>query len=203
MTEWRHIYLVLVSLYCADQHTWFKIKLHRTYVLLPIEWRKEIIASFHTRDMRTPYCPCFFHLICPVITKAVLAFPIKYVSKWLHVPTNEPTSAMWKNRKARRTAWQYERKRNVFKCAVRTESSNKINVNFGYLHRTIVRRSVVGLSPLKPRFEPRSVVRFVVNRVALGHFFVPSTSVSPCQCRSTKATYVYMSHLPDGQKGEN
>ena len=50
------------------------------------------------------------------------------------------------------------------------------------------RRLVAGLSPRRPGFDPGSVrVRFVVDKVALGEDFPPSTSVFPCQFNSTGA----------------
>jgi hypothetical protein len=51
-----------------------------------------------------------------------------------------------------------------------------------------LRRLVAGLSPRRPRFDPGSVhVGFVVDRVALGQVFSPSTSVFPCQSHSIGA----------------
>jgi hypothetical protein len=45
-----------------------------------------------------------------------------------------------------------------------------------------------GLSPLRPGFDLGSVhVGFVVDNVALGQVFPPSTSVFPCQFYSTDA----------------
>jgi hypothetical protein len=47
---------------------------------------------------------------------------------------------------------------------------------------------VAGLSPRRPGFDPRPVhVGFVVDKVALGQVFPPSTSASPCQFYSTGA----------------
>jgi hypothetical protein len=49
-----------------------------------------------------------------------------------------------------------------------------------------LRRLVAYLSPRRPGFFPRSVhVGFVVDKVALGQVFLPSTSVFPCQFHST------------------
>jgi hypothetical protein len=51
-----------------------------------------------------------------------------------------------------------------------------------------LRRLVAGLPPRRPGFDPASIhVGFVVDKVALGHVFLPSTSVSPCQYYSTGA----------------
>jgi hypothetical protein len=47
-----------------------------------------------------------------------------------------------------------------------------------------LRRLVAGLSPLRPGFV---YVGFVVDKVALGQVFPPSTSVFPCQFHSTGA----------------
>jgi hypothetical protein len=44
-----------------------------------------------------------------------------------------------------------------------------------------LRRLVAGLSPWRPGFDPGSLhVGFVVEKVALGQVFPPSTSVFPC-----------------------
>jgi hypothetical protein len=49
-----------------------------------------------------------------------------------------------------------------------------------------LRRLVASLSPWRPGFDIRSVhVEFVVDKVALGQVFPPSTSVFPCQFHST------------------
>jgi hypothetical protein len=51
---------------------------------------------------------------------------------------------------------------------------------------TWLRRLVTGLSPCRPRFDPRSVHEgFMVDKVTLGKVFPPSTSVFPCQFHST------------------
>jgi hypothetical protein len=51
-----------------------------------------------------------------------------------------------------------------------------------------LRRLVAGLPPRRPGFDPGSVrVGFVVDKVALGQVFLPSTSVFPCQIHSTGA----------------
>jgi hypothetical protein len=51
-----------------------------------------------------------------------------------------------------------------------------------------LRRLVAGISPRRPGFNPGSVhVGFVVDKVALGQVFPPSTSVFPCQFHSTDA----------------
>jgi hypothetical protein len=51
-----------------------------------------------------------------------------------------------------------------------------------------LRRLVPGLSPRRPGFDPRSVhVRFVMDSVALGQVFSPSTWVFSCQFHSTGA----------------
>jgi hypothetical protein len=51
-----------------------------------------------------------------------------------------------------------------------------------------LRRLVAGLSPRRPGFDPGSVhVGFVVDKVALGQVFSPSTSVFPCQFDCTGA----------------
>jgi hypothetical protein len=51
-----------------------------------------------------------------------------------------------------------------------------------------LRRLAAGLPPRRPGFHPGSVhVGFVVNKVALGQVFSPSTSVFPCQFHSTGA----------------
>jgi hypothetical protein len=51
-------------------------------------------------------------------------------------------------------------------------------------------RSVTSQSSLRPGFDLRSVrVRFVVNKVALGHVFLLSASLFPCQYHSTIAPY--------------
>jgi hypothetical protein len=45
-----------------------------------------------------------------------------------------------------------------------------------------LRRLTAGLPPRRPGFDPGSVyVGFVVDKVALGRVFPPSTSVFPCQ----------------------
>jgi hypothetical protein len=52
-----------------------------------------------------------------------------------------------------------------------------------------LRRLVAGLPQWRPGFHPGSVhVGFVVDKVALGQVFPPSTSVFPCQFRSTGAS---------------
>jgi len=57
-----------------------------------------------------------------------------------------------------------------------------------YLAAPWLRRSVAGLSPRRPRFDPSSVhVRFVVEKVALWQVFLPVLQFSPCQCFSTNA----------------
>jgi hypothetical protein len=51
-----------------------------------------------------------------------------------------------------------------------------------------LRRLVASLPPRRPGFFPRSFhVGFVVDKVALGQVFLPSTSVFPCQFHSTVA----------------
>jgi hypothetical protein len=51
-----------------------------------------------------------------------------------------------------------------------------------------LRRLVAGLSPQRPGFDPGSVhVRFVVDKLALGQVFSPSTLVFLCQFYSTGA----------------
>jgi hypothetical protein len=51
-----------------------------------------------------------------------------------------------------------------------------------------LRRLVAGLSPRRPRFEPGPVhVGFVVNNMALGQVFPPSTSIFPSHFHSTGA----------------
>jgi hypothetical protein len=51
-----------------------------------------------------------------------------------------------------------------------------------------LRRLVAGLPPRRPGFDPGSVhVGIVVDKVALGQVFPPSTSVFPCQIHSTGA----------------
>jgi hypothetical protein len=51
-------------------------------------------------------------------------------------------------------------------------------------------RLVVGLSPWRPTFDPRSVtVRFVMDKVALGHVFLRVVSGLPCQHNSANAPY--------------
>jgi hypothetical protein len=51
-----------------------------------------------------------------------------------------------------------------------------------------LRRLAAGLSPWRPGFDPGSVhVGFVVDKVALGQGFSPSSSVFPCQFHSTSA----------------
>ena len=55
-----------------------------------------------------------------------------------------------------------------------------------------IRRLVAGLSPLRPRLDPRSVdVGFVVDEVVLeqAFFLPPSASASPFQYHSTNAPY--------------
>jgi hypothetical protein len=49
-----------------------------------------------------------------------------------------------------------------------------------------LRRLVAGLSPRRPGFDPGSLhVGFMVDKVALGQVFSPSTSAFPCQFHST------------------
>jgi hypothetical protein len=51
-----------------------------------------------------------------------------------------------------------------------------------------LRRLVAGLPPRRPGFDPGSVhVGFVVDKVAPGQVFLPSTSVFPRQFHSTGA----------------
>jgi hypothetical protein len=51
-----------------------------------------------------------------------------------------------------------------------------------------LRRSAADLPPRRPGFDPGSVhVGFVVDKVALGQVFPPSSSVFPCQFHSTGA----------------
>jgi hypothetical protein len=51
-----------------------------------------------------------------------------------------------------------------------------------------LRRLAAGLPTWRPGFDPGSVhVRFVVDKVALGQVFPPSSSVFPCQFLSTGA----------------
>jgi hypothetical protein len=51
-----------------------------------------------------------------------------------------------------------------------------------------LRQLVTGLSLWRPRFNPGSVhVGFVVDKVALGQVFPPSTSVFLCEFHSTGA----------------
>ena len=55
-----------------------------------------------------------------------------------------------------------------------------------------LRRSVSGLSPRWPNFNPKSFhVRFVVDKAALGQFLSPSTSVFPCQYHIANAPYSF------------
>jgi hypothetical protein len=63
-----------------------------------------------------------------------------------------------------------------------------------YVHQVLVlavpwlRRLVAGLSQCRPGFDSGSVyVGFVVDKVALGQVFPPSTWVFPCQFHSTDA----------------
>jgi hypothetical protein len=54
-----------------------------------------------------------------------------------------------------------------------------------------LRRLVAGLPTRKPGFDFDSVqVEFVVDKVALGQGFPPSTSVLPCQFHSTLLHYL-------------
>jgi hypothetical protein len=49
-----------------------------------------------------------------------------------------------------------------------------------------LKRLAAGLSPRRPGFDPGSVhVEFVVDKLALGQVFSPSTSVFSCQFHST------------------
>jgi hypothetical protein len=51
-----------------------------------------------------------------------------------------------------------------------------------------LRRLAAGLPPRRPGFDPGSVhVGFVVDKMALGQVFPPSSSVFPCQFHSTGA----------------
>jgi hypothetical protein len=51
-----------------------------------------------------------------------------------------------------------------------------------------LRRLVTGIPPRRPGFDPGSVhVGFVVDKLALGQVFPPSTSVFPCQFHPTGA----------------
>jgi hypothetical protein len=62
-----------------------------------------------------------------------------------------------------------------------------------------LRRLVAGLPPRRPGFDPGSVrVGFLVDKVALGQVFPPSTSVFHCQFHSTGAPL-----LGKGQKNNN
>jgi hypothetical protein len=61
-----------------------------------------------------------------------------------------------------------------------------------------LRRLVAGFPPLRPGFDSGSVhVGFVVDKVALGQVFPPSTSVFPCQFHFTGATLLVKMKKPD------
>jgi hypothetical protein len=64
---------------------------------------------------------------------------------------------------------------------------------FAALAAPWLRWLVTSISPQRPRFKPWSVcVRFVVDRVALGQGFSPSSSIFPCQYYSIVAPYWYI-----------
>jgi hypothetical protein len=55
-------------------------------------------------------------------------------------------------------------------------------------------RSVVNLSTRRQGVSPRSVhVRFVVDKVSMGHVFLPVLGFYPCQYHSTKAPRLFSS----------
>jgi hypothetical protein len=59
-----------------------------------------------------------------------------------------------------------------------------------------LRQLVAGLSPWRPRFAPGSVhVGFVVDKMAFGQVFSPSSSVFPYQYHYTMALHA---HVPPG-----
>jgi hypothetical protein len=72
-------------------------------------------------------------------------------------------------------------------CTVRTRGTVS-HVCYYAIQR--LGRSVTSLSSPRPGFDLRSVrVRFVVNKVALGHIFLLSASLFPCQYHSTIVPY--------------
>jgi hypothetical protein len=73
-------------------------------------------------------------------------------------------------------------------CAVRTDVLNVILVVTGV---PWLRRFVAGLSPQRPRFDPRTVHVWYV--VYTGSGFSPSTSVFSCQYHSTSTPYLSLS----------
>ena len=69
----------------------------------------------------------------------------------------------------------------------------------------MARTFVVGFSPCTPRFDSRPFhVRFVLDKLALGQVFFPSTSPFTCQHHPNNAaclsSFIYIFLLPDGQK---